>query len=170
MNCQFCTPTTGGHQPECPVLDTLHAHDAPLSCEDVDVRECTCQQMPHRADCMVMTGIRPAPTPADAVGSAGDACGCLAMLRGEVNAWLAEAAVVDGWTKDVFLGHALYFMSLLERAKDRHALQALLIASAPVVPDLKALLTRALHEYLSDLSDAGPELQAFCAEIKRAVA
>lgn len=178
MDCQFCTPLpTGAHQPGCPVLDELLVGGGVPA--DAQMRECTCQQMPHRADCMVKTGTRPAKQDSGAIDV--DVCGCLAMLRGEANAWLAEAVTVDARTQDVFLGHARYLLGLIERAVERHALQAVLTPAPVAGPDLKALLTRALDEYLSGLCDAGSDdhgnpgwqsddLQAFCAEIRRAVA
>jgi hypothetical protein len=117
MDCQFCTPTTTGHQDDCPAFVLV----PPVGVQ-ADVRECTCGQMPHRADCMVKTGRRPADA-AEGISIEVDPCGCLAMLRGEVNAWLAEAATVEGPTKTAFLNQVRYLMGLVERAEQRHALQ-----------------------------------------------
>lgn len=111
--CALCHDVDGIHEPGCPVA--MAGEVATL------ILECTCGQMPHRDDCMVKTGKRPAKTPDVEIDV--DGCGCLAMLRGEVNAWLAEAAMVEGRTKEAFLGHAQYLMGLIERAEARHALQ-----------------------------------------------
>jgi len=80
--------------------------------------------MPHRDDCMVKTGQRPVTADDCGVTIEVDACDCLAMLRGEVNAWLAAAAqLANAKSKDMFLSQARYLMGLVEQAEQRHALQ-----------------------------------------------
>jgi len=126
MDCQFCTPTAAGeHQPGCPAV--LLGQPG----VQTDIRECTCGQMPHRADCMVVTGTRPA------IPVAGDGmpvdpalplhpCGCMTMLKGEVNAWLVAATGVEGTSKASFIAQASYLTSLLAQCEQRHHLQQVL--------------------------------------------
>lgn len=121
MDCQFCTPVDGMHQDGCPAFVLV----PPLGVQ-TDLRECTCQQMPHRADCMVMTGTRPIAAADNGTGMVIHPCGCMTMLKGEVNAWLVAATGVDGTSKASFIAQASYLTSLLAQCEQRHNLQQVL--------------------------------------------